>query len=163
KRGEPLPLPPKYMSSVELSICSNSTGFFAPSIPRSSISSRWLCPNLQRLPTYIDASGTTAVRQSSSSSCRKKFRSIRGSSSHRLEPEVLDALLCRLVFTCYLFDRDIIGLAHLELLGIPGAGHLRDVLGHQPRAEAKDRLYQLFKKLEEDFNGDLFSDNLDAE
>ena len=82
---------------------------------------------------------------------------------HPLEPSVLDALLCRLVFTCYLFDRDIIGPAHMEPLGILGASHLRDVLGHQPRAEGKVRLYQLFKQLREDFNGDLFNDDLDAE
>jgi hypothetical protein len=37
------------------------------------------------------------------------------------------------------------------------------VLGLQPRAKAKKYLYDLFRKLGKDFNGDLFSDNLDAE
>jgi hypothetical protein len=37
------------------------------------------------------------------------------------------------------------------------------VLGREPRSEAKASLYRLFRKLEDDFNGDLFSDDLDAE
>jgi len=84
-------------------------------------------------------------------------------SPRSLEPQVLDALLCRLVFTCYLFDRDVIGRTYLETAGAPGASHLRDVLGLKPRSRAKTYLYNLFRKLGEDFNGDLFSDNLDAE
>jgi hypothetical protein len=80
-----------------------------------------------------------------------------------LDPQVLDALLCRLVFTCYLFDREIIGPAYLEPLAIPDAAHLRDILDHQPKSEARDCLYRLFEKLGEDFNGDLFSDDLKAE
>jgi hypothetical protein len=46
------------------------------------------------------------------------------------------------------------------LLGIQDAGHLRDILG---RANAKEELYTLFEQLGRDFNGDLFSDALDAE
>ncbi len=80
-----------------------------------------------------------------------------------LDSQILDALLCRLVFTCYLFDREIIGAPYLEALGISGLAHLRNILGHQPRSEAKDWLYKLFGKLGEDFNGDLFSDDLKAE
>lgn len=84
-------------------------------------------------------------------------------TTRRLDPQVLDSLLCRLVFACYLFDRGIIGGTYLESLGIPNAAHLRDILGRQLRSEARQQLYQLFKKLGEDFNGDLFSDNLDEE
>jgi hypothetical protein len=81
----------------------------------------------------------------------------------QLDPQVLDALLCRLVFTCYLFDREIVGPAYLEQLGIPGAAHLRDILLHEPKLDARDQLYKLFEQLGEDFNGDLFSDDLKAE
>jgi hypothetical protein len=84
-------------------------------------------------------------------------------SPGRLDTRVLDALLCRLVFACYLFDREVVGDAYLRGLGIRNARHLRDVLGVQPRTRAKRRLYDLFRKLGKDFNGDLFSDNLDAE
>ena len=81
-----------------------------------------------------------------------------------VDPDVLDALLCRLVFTCYLFDRGVIDAEYLKGAGIPNAAHLRDVLSIKPRYLAKDYLYsKLFKCLGADFNGDLFSDDLTSE
>jgi len=80
-----------------------------------------------------------------------------------LEPKVLNALLCRIIFACYLFDRKIIGQTYLQALGLEDASHLRDVLNIKPRGRAKDLLYILFKQLSRDFNGDLFSDDLQAE
>ena len=77
--------------------------------------------------------------------------------------DVLDAFLCRLVFTCYLFDRQVIGRSYLEKLNLPDASHLRDVLGCTPPSAAKASLYKVFGRLAKDFNGDLFSDDLDAE
>ena len=77
--------------------------------------------------------------------------------------DVLDALLCRLVFTCYLFDRGVVGHRYLEELGLGSARHLRDVLSQRPLTKAKAGLFKIFKKLSEDFNGDLFSENIDAE
>jgi hypothetical protein len=84
-------------------------------------------------------------------------------SGETLDTKVSDALLCRLVFACYLFDRGAVGESYLRSLGLKDATHLRDVLGMQHRPQAKRYLYELFKKLGRDFNGDLFSDNLDAE
>jgi hypothetical protein len=81
----------------------------------------------------------------------------------KISVQVLDALLCRLVFTCYLFDREVIDASYLDALGIHGARHLRDVLAIQPQSKAKSSLYKLFEKLRKDFNGDLFSDDLRAE
>ncbi len=75
----------------------------------------------------------------------------------------LDALLCRLVFACYLFDREVIGDKYLFDLGIEKCAHLRDVLGIRPLGSAKAALYSLFRRLGKDFNGDLFSDSLDEE
>jgi hypothetical protein len=80
-----------------------------------------------------------------------------------LEPQTLDALLCRLVFTCYLFDRGIIDRAYLKALRIHGAEHLKDILAKKPRTDAKADLYKLFEQLGNDFNGDLFSADLEAE
>jgi type I restriction-modification system DNA methylase subunit len=80
-----------------------------------------------------------------------------------IAPHVLDALLCRMVFACYLFDRGVINENYLQKAGIKNASHLRDVLAIQPTGDAKEALYNLFQKLGKDFNGDLFSDNLDAE
>ncbi len=81
----------------------------------------------------------------------------------RLEPQTLDALLCRLVFTCYLFDRHVIGRDYLETIGILDATDLKDILAKQKRTVAKTDLYKLFSQLGKDFNGDLFTDDLDAE
>lgn len=81
----------------------------------------------------------------------------------RIPSHVLDALLCRLVFTCYLFDRGVIGKSYLNGLGIHSAATLRDVLRIQPHQKAKAALYKLFGNLGKDFNGDLFSDDLAAE
>ena len=81
----------------------------------------------------------------------------------RLAPEVLDALLCRLIFTCYLFDRGVIDTDYLKALGLDAATHLRDILRQLPRSKARADLYRLFEQLGEDFNGDLFSDDLAAE
>jgi hypothetical protein len=78
----------------------------------------------------------------------------------RLSPHTLDALLCRLVFTCYLFDRHVIDRGYLASLDIQNADHLRDMLG---RANAREELYTLFEQLGRDFNGDLFNDALDVE
>ncbi|MDR3621537.1 MAG: N-6 DNA methylase [Paludisphaera borealis] len=81
----------------------------------------------------------------------------------QLHNHTLDSLLCRLVFACYLFDRGVIDRQYLEEAGIRYADHLRDILGHRPRAEAKADLYRLFAQLGQDFNGDLFSENLEHE
>lgn len=80
-----------------------------------------------------------------------------------LDPQTLDTLLCRLVFTCYLFDRGVTDVAYLKALGIKGAAHLKDILAEQPRTNAKVDLYKLFHQLGEDFNGDLFGTDLKAE
>jgi hypothetical protein len=80
-----------------------------------------------------------------------------------LDERILDALLCRLVFACYLFDRGVVGESYLESIGLDKATHLRDVLALQPQSRAKTALYQLFEKLGHDFNGDLFSDDLRVE
>ncbi len=94
---------------------------------------------------------------------REALVSAVSATRRKIPKDVLDALLCRLVFTCYLFDRDVIGQSYLTGLGAKGAAHLRDVLAIQPAADAKTVLYKLFKKLGKHFNGDLFSDELDDE
>jgi type I restriction-modification system DNA methylase subunit len=80
-----------------------------------------------------------------------------------IAPQILDALLCRLVFTCYLFDREVIGQNYLTSIGLKNAAHLRDVLSLRPARDAKSGLYLLFQQLGRDFNGDLFNDDLEAE
>lgn len=84
-------------------------------------------------------------------------------SVSNLDERILDALLCRLVFACYLFDRGVVGEGYLEAIGLDNAAHLRDVLALRPQSRAKAALYKLFEKLGQDFNGDLFSEDLRAE
>lgn len=76
---------------------------------------------------------------------------------------VLDALLCRVVFTCYLFDRQVINEGYLKSIGIDNAAHLRDLFAGDSFSVSKESLYTLFRRLGGDFNGDLFSDDLDTE
>jgi hypothetical protein len=90
-------------------------------------------------------------------------KNLLGVSIGALEPRVLDALLCRLVFACYLFDRGVIGQSYLEAINLSDSTHLRDVLDVRPKTKAKEHLYALFQKLGNDFNGDLFSADLAAE
>jgi type I restriction-modification system DNA methylase subunit len=84
-------------------------------------------------------------------------------TQRNIAPHILDALLCRLVFTCYLFDRKVIGQNYLEALELTSLSHLREVLSIQPVRDAKTALYKLFHELGTDFNGDLFNDDLEAE
>lgn len=94
---------------------------------------------------------------------RKARDLLEEASKKRISPRVLDALLCRVVFTCYLFDRGVIVPKYLRDLGIPNAEHLRDILQMRPIRNAKASLYRLFEELGRDFNGDLFSDDLASE
>lgn len=89
------------------------------------------------------------------------------------DPQVLDALLCRVVFTCYLVDRQVIGADYLAELGPPGAGGLLNLFRRQALdgrrsldrspVHARRLLYTLFEQLQPDFNGDLFDADLVAE
>ena len=89
-------------------------------------------------------------------------QALAAATSRRLETQTLDALLCRIVFVSYLFDRNVIGSSYLSSIGIPATNHLREILSG-PKSEARERLYALFNRLGTDFNGDLFSDNLNQE
>lgn len=55
----------------------------------------------------------------------------------KIPDPVLDALLCRLVFTCYLFDRKVIGKKYLADLKIRWASDLRDLLSNPSPSKAK--------------------------
>ena len=75
----------------------------------------------------------------------------------------LDALLCRLVFTSYLFDRNVIGRKYINSKTLPSASTLSELLSSGSPSTAKQSLYTLFSELRADFNGDLFSDDLSGE
>ncbi|GAB5441355.1 MAG: N-6 DNA methylase [Fuerstiella sp.] len=97
------------------------------------------------------------------SNLRESRKQLNDLSQRDTPASVLDSLICRLVFTAYLFDRGVIGEQYLRSAGIDKGDHLRDVLAIVPTGQAKTALYQLFERLAEDFNGDLFADNLNSE
>lgn len=84
-------------------------------------------------------------------------------TSKALDSKFLDALLCRVVFTCYLIDREVIDEQYFADTGITRAANLRELFERYLAAEAKDRLYDLFARFHVDFNGDMFRGDLDAE
>ncbi|MFI5394013.1 MAG: class I SAM-dependent DNA methyltransferase [Candidatus Binatia bacterium] len=83
--------------------------------------------------------------------------------SPMLDPVTIHALLGRLIFICYLVDRKIISRDYFAECGAHESATLLDLLREHPRRQAKERLYRLFRKLQDDFNGDLFDADLDAE
>lgn len=76
-----------------------------------------------------------------------------------LAPQAVHALLTRVIFACYLVDREIIGEQYLANVGSPKARDLRDLLSQNDGR----LLYAFFRRLKRDFNGDLFDTNLDLE
>ncbi|NJL28855.1 MAG: SAM-dependent DNA methyltransferase, partial [Thermoanaerobaculia bacterium] len=87
---------------------------------------------------------------------------LHAASSPPIETRQVDALLCRVVFACYLFDRKVIDGEYLKRAGARGAHHLRDLFRGSPE-RSRQQLYALFELLQRDFNGDLFAADLKAE
>ncbi len=79
----------------------------------------------------------------------------------------VDALLTRVIFTCYLVERGIIKLNHVSSETNKGlthkSGNLESFLSSPPLTESKNRLYALFGTLGRTFNGSIFDDKLNAE
>jgi len=140
---------------------------FVTSIDRASVALREFLPAVESGEFFrrhaTSFKRTDRVDRSLLDNLKATRETLAGVEKRKAGPEILDALLCRLVFTCYLFDREVIGSSYLRDLGLPELPHLRDVLALKPRSNAKAVLYQLFHQLAKDFNGDLFSDDLDAE
>jgi hypothetical protein len=83
--------------------------------------------------------------------------------SGRLDPQIVNALLGRTIFTCYLVDRKIINGSYFKSIGAAGTQDVRDILSNYSPRESKRLLYRLFKQLQKDFNGDIFDGDLQAE
>ncbi len=73
----------------------------------------------------------------------------------------IHAILGRLIFTCYLIDREIIGSKHFADAGAPDARNLKELFNSG--AQAKNILYKLFKSLHSVFNGNMFDENIQDE
>lgn len=77
-----------------------------------------------------------------------------------LPPATMYALLGRVIFISYLVDRKIISGSYFDACGAPKCATFLDVL-NKPRAHSL--LYAVFKRLQTDFNGDLFVGDLTKE
>ena len=84
-------------------------------------------------------------------------------ASPEVDLKVIHALLGRIVFTCYLTDREIIQSNYFAEAGATDCNNLAELLDKNAPAMARRKLYKLFSKLQQDFNGDIFDDDLAAE
>jgi type I restriction-modification system DNA methylase subunit len=80
-----------------------------------------------------------------------------------LDIKVVHALLWRTIFISYLIDRKIIDSNYLSQISGKESATLLELLEGSLPQEAKQNVYNLFQKLKNDFNGDLFSDALSLE
>ncbi len=86
---------------------------------------------------------------------------------HEIDPSVpystICALLGRIIFTCYLTDRQIIGVQQFREAGAPGVDNLRDLLEEYTLEWSRQVLYSLFEQLQPQFNGSMFDEDMSAE
>jgi type I restriction-modification system DNA methylase subunit len=80
-----------------------------------------------------------------------------------LDIKIVHALLWRTIFISYLIDRKIIDSNYLAKISGKESTTLLELLEGASLQEAKQNVYNLFQKLKNDFNGDLFSDDLSLE
>jgi hypothetical protein len=89
----------------------------------------------------------------------------------KLKPSVANALLGRLLFTCYLRARCVLSDDYLKSeagvsLDYRGAAQplsLQEILYRGTLTEAKDVLFKIFGAVQRDFNGSLFGKELEGE
>jgi len=86
---------------------------------------------------------------------------------HEIDPTVPYSIICgllgRVIFTCYLTDRQIIGVDQFKEAGAPGVDNLRDLLERGTLQSGKQALYTLFEQLQPQFNGSIFDEDIAAE
>ena len=82
---------------------------------------------------------------------------------NELNYEIVHALLGRIIFTCYLIEREIIDDRQFNKAGAKGIKNLRELLTEYKGDKAKNILYDLFALLQKHFNGSMFDDTLEDE
>jgi len=81
----------------------------------------------------------------------------------KLEYKVIHALLGRIIFTCYLVEREIIDEKQFNKAGAKGVKTLHELFAKYDGDKAKNILYDLFAVLQVHFNGSMFDDTLEEE
>jgi hypothetical protein len=93
------------------------------------------------------------------------------SGDSKLKPSVANALLGRLLFTCYLRARGVLSDDYLKREAAVSVAHrgaelpqsLQEILKRGALTEAKDVLFKIFSAVQRDFNGSLFGKELEGE
>ena len=80
----------------------------------------------------------------------------------RLEIQKAHALIGRMLFLCYLLDREIFSIDKSKG-SRTGTVRFTELLEKRPDDERIDYLYGIFSDLKEQFNGNMFDQDLDAE
>jgi len=80
----------------------------------------------------------------------------------RLETQKAHALIGRVLFLCYLLDREIFSIDKTKR-SRTGTVRFTELLEKQSDNERIDYLYDIFSDLKEKFNGNMFDQDLDAE
>jgi len=96
----------------------------------------------------------------------KDLRDRLSTGARHLSEDMVHNLLMRLLFTCYLVEREIILGKHFPeppLSRLSREGGLGGLLKDLPPAQAIETLYSLFGKLKAKFNGTLFDSDLAGE
>jgi len=82
---------------------------------------------------------------------------------NELNYKIVHALLGRIIFTCYLVEREIIDEEQFDKAGAKGIKNLRELFAKSNGDKAKNILYALFALLQKHFNGSMFDDTLEDE
>lgn len=99
------------------------------------------------------------------SEVRKQIFEVHKSNKNLKEDEILKIihkLLGRIIFVCYLVDRDIIGEQEFNNAEAKNVKNLKGLF-NSPNIDIKSILYKLFTQLKTYFNGSMFDDDLLAE
>ncbi len=81
----------------------------------------------------------------------------------KLEYKIVHALLGRIIFTCYLVEREIIDEKQFNKAGARGVNTLHELFAKYDGDKAKNILYNLFAVLQVHFNGSMFDNTLEDE
>ena len=81
----------------------------------------------------------------------------------KLKYKIVHSLLGRIIFTCYLIEREIIDERQFNKAGAKSIKNLHELLKEYDGDKAKDILYDLFAVLQKHFNGSMFDDTLEEE
>ncbi|MBU4319300.1 MAG: N-6 DNA methylase [Proteobacteria bacterium] len=79
-----------------------------------------------------------------------------------LDTQKAHAVIGRILFLCYLLDREILSIDPPNG-NRTGTARFTEALENQPEEQRIDYLYDIFINLKEKFNGNMFDQNLDAE